>query len=126
MKIPDLLSTNYAVNVQKLRVEFTGRFPEFRRDEIKVNFFAHPLDLAVDNSPDDCQMELIELQAHLDSKSRYSENSLVDFYKLHVCGKFSNLFRHARKMIYLFGSTYCCEQVLQKKTHQNQMRKSAD
>ena len=28
---------------------------------------AHPFDLAVEDSPDDCKMELIELQADMDT-----------------------------------------------------------
>ena len=59
MAFPDLDSTNYVASVQKLRDEFTSWFPEFTRDEIKVELFAHPFYLAVEDSPDDCQMELI-------------------------------------------------------------------
>ena len=60
--------TNYAVSVQKLRDEFISRFPKFRRDEINVKLFVHPIDLAVEDSPDDYQMELIELQADMYTK----------------------------------------------------------
>ena len=109
MEFPDLDSINYAASVEKLHDEFTSSFPEYRRDDIKAKLFAHPFDLAVEDSPYDCQMKFIELQPDMDTKRGYSENSLVDFYKLYVCGKFPNLSRHARKMIFLFGSTYCCE-----------------
>ena len=67
MELPDLESTNYAASAQKLRDEFTSRFPEFRRDAIKVKLFAHPFDLAVEDSPDDCQLELIQLQTDMDT-----------------------------------------------------------
>ena len=110
MEFPDLDSTNYAASVQKLCDEFTSRFPELRRYEIKVKLFAHHFDMSVEDSPDDCQMELIELQAVMDTNRGYSENRLVDFYILYVCGKFPNLSHHARKMISHFGSTDCCEQ----------------
>ena len=96
MEFPDLDSTNYAASVQKLRDEFISRFPEYTRDGIKVKLFAHPFDLAVEDSPDDFQMELIELQADMDTKRGYYENSLVDVNKLHASGKFPN---HAIKMI---------------------------
>ena len=36
MEFPDLESTNYEASIQKLRNEFTSRFPEFRRDQSKV------------------------------------------------------------------------------------------
>ena len=55
--------------------------------EIKVELLAHAFDLAVDDSPDDRQMEFIELQADMDTNSAYSENSLVEFCKSYVCGK---------------------------------------
>ena len=41
-------------------------------DEIKVKLSAHPFHLVVDDSPDDCQMELIEVQADMDTKWGYS------------------------------------------------------
>ena len=84
MEFHDLHSTNYAACIQKLCNELTSIFPEFRRDEIEVNLFAHQFDLAVEGSPDDCQMELIDLQADMDTKRGYSGNRLVDFYKLSV------------------------------------------
>ena len=59
-------------------------------------------------------MELIELQADMDTKRKYSENSLVDFYKLCVCEKFPNLSHHAKRMAFLFGSTNCWEQFFSK------------
>ena len=66
-------------SVRKLCNELTSRFPELRRDEVKVKLFDYPFYLAVEVSPVDCQMELIELQADMDIKRGYSENSLVDF-----------------------------------------------
>ena len=68
MEFPDLDSMDYAASVQKLRDEFTSIMPEFRQDENKVNLSAHPFDLAVEDSPDNCQMELIELQAYIDTR----------------------------------------------------------
>ena len=71
MELPYLDSTNNAASVRKLRNEFTSMFPEFRRDEIKVKLFAYPFDLTAEDSPDNCQMELIELQADMDIKRGY-------------------------------------------------------
>ena len=55
---------------------------DFRQNKIKLKLFARPFDLSVEDSPEDFQMEHIELQADMDTKRKYSENSLVDFYKL--------------------------------------------
>ena len=68
----------------------------------------------MEDCPDDFQMELIELEADMETKSKYSENSLVDFYTLCVCDKYPNLSRHAKRMTSLFGSTYCCEHFFSK------------
>ena len=76
--------TKYGTSVQKLHDKFTNRFQDFRQNKIKLKLFAQPFDLAVENSPEDCQMELIKQQADMNTKRKYSENSLVDFYKLCV------------------------------------------
>ena len=96
-EFPDLDCTNYGTNEQKLSDEFANRFTDFRQNEIKLKLFAQPFDLVEGDCPDDFQMELIELQADMEIKGRYSENSLVDFYKLYVCKKYPNLSRHAKK-----------------------------
>ena len=61
-----------------------------RLDEINVKLFTHPFDLAVEYCPDDCQMELVELQADMGTNGGYSEDSFVNFYKLYVCWRFPN------------------------------------
>ena len=50
----------------------------------------------------------------MDTKRKYSEYSLVDYYKLYVWEKFPNLSRHAKRIASLFGSTYCCEHFFSK------------
>ena len=122
LKFSHLNRTNYDASVQKLREEFANRFRDFRREKIRLKLFAHPFDLEVEDCPDDCQMELIELQVGMENKMKYSENSLEDFYKLYVCKKYPNLSCHAKRMISLFGSTYCCEQFFSKiEAYQNEM-----
>nr|XP_039250069.1 general transcription factor II-I repeat domain-containing protein 2-like [Styela clava] len=91
-----------------------NRFTDLGQNGIKLKLFAQPFDLVVEDCPDGFQMELIELQADMETKRKYSENNLVDFYKLYVCEKYPNLFRHAKRMTSLFGSTYCCEQFFSK------------
>ena len=82
MEFPNLDSTIYAASVQGSRDELRSRLPKFKRDEIKVKLFALPCDLAVEDNPDDCQMELIELQADFDTNRGHSGNSLVAFSKI--------------------------------------------
>ena len=70
---PDLDCTNYGARVEKLRNEFANRFSDFRQNEIKLILFAQTFDLGVEDCPDDCQMELIDLQADMKTKMKYSE-----------------------------------------------------
>ena len=114
LEFPDLDCTKYEARVQKLRNEFANKFPDFRQNKIKLKLFVQPFDWSVDDSPEDCQIELIELQADMDTKRKYSENSLVDIYKLYVFEKFPSLSHHTKRMTSLFCSTYCCEQFFSK------------
>ena len=78
-----------------------------------MKLFAQLFDFAVEDSPEDCQMELIELQVDMNTKRKYSENSLVDFYKL--CVKSFPVCRVIQEeWPHLFGSTYCSEQFFSK------------
>ena len=113
MEFPDIDSTNYAASAQKLHNEFTSRFPEFRRDEIKLKLFAHPFNLGVEDSSDDCQKELIELQAVMDTKRGYSEKSGGLLHTLCLL-KVSQFVPSCKKNHLLFGSTYYCEQLFNK------------
>ena len=84
LEFPHLDCTKHWASIQKLYDEFANKFPDFKQNKIKLKLFAQPFDLAVEDSLEDCQMELIELQANMDTERKYSENSLVDFYKLCV------------------------------------------
>ena len=59
IEFPDPDSTNFVASLQKLSDEFTIRFPEFRQNEIKASCLL--ILLLGFGSPDDFQMELIEL-----------------------------------------------------------------
>ena len=97
LEFPYLDCAKYGASEQKLCDEFANRFLNFRENRIQLKLFAQPLYLAVEDGPEDCQMEHIEPQAGMDTKSKYSEKSLVDFYKLYVREKFLNLSHHAKK-----------------------------
>ena len=103
LEFPYLDCAKYGASVQKLRDEFANRFPHFSQNKIKLKLFAQSFNLAV---AEDCQMELIDLQADMDTKKKYSENSLVDLYKLYVCERFPNLSRHTKRLASLFGSNF--------------------
>ena len=70
LEFPDLDGSKYGASVKKLHGEFANRFPDSRQNKIKLKLFAQPFDLAVEDSPEDCQMELIRLQADMDTKRK--------------------------------------------------------
>lgn len=104
----------YVGMVEKLTSAFETRFEDFRKHNADFQLFAHPFDLVVENIPSSFQLEILELQANVDLKRAYNENDLLTFYRSYVYGNYTNLENHARKMISLFGSTYCCEQFFSK------------
>ena len=127
LEFPNLDSTNYQTSVQKLCDELAKRLTDLIQNEIKLKLLAQPFDLVVEDCPDDLQMELIELQADMETKRKYSENSLVDFYKIYVCEKYPNLSPHAKRMTFFVGSMNCCEQFFSKnEAHQKQIEKSLE
>ena len=65
--------------------------------------------------PEKYQLELIELQCGNELKLKFhcQHVSLLDFYKKHLESKrYSNSFKHAKKMASIFSGTYACEQLL--------------
>ncbi|KAJ8014369.1 hypothetical protein DPEC_G00039510 [Dallia pectoralis] len=56
------------------------------------------------------ELELIDLQSDSLLKEHFKFASLLEFYSALKEENFSNIKRHAQKMLVLFGSTYICEQ----------------
>ncbi|KAG0433364.1 General transcription factor II-I repeat domain-containing protein 2A [Dictyocoela muelleri] len=105
----------YGDELHKLAENFAVRFVDFKNKETKFTIFAHPLGADVYNAPQNLQLELIDLQADFELKSKFNNVSLLDFYKLYLQEeKYPNLRSFARKIISLFGSTYICEQFFSK------------
>ncbi|PNF24476.1 hypothetical protein B7P43_G06841 [Cryptotermes secundus] len=55
-------------------------------------------------------MEIIELQENYHIKDKYKEGNLIEFYKFLNSEQFPNLKKFACKFIFIFGTTYLCEQ----------------
>ena len=83
---------------------------DFRNLQSNFNIFSNPFQSAPEQSLDEFQLEMINLQSKNDMKSAFKENDLLTFYKNYVREKCPNLVEYALKTILLFGSTYCCEQ----------------
>ena len=107
----------YSTMIKKWCAVFGDRFSDFQNLEIYFNIFRDPFNAVVDQSLDQLQLELIDLQSDNDMKRVFGKNNLVSFYKNYVRGKHLNLAEHALKIISLFVSTYCCEQFFSKMKH---------
>ena len=60
--------------VDKLSVAF-----DFRKLESNFNIFSNPFQSTPDQSPDEFQLEQIDLQSSNEMKSAFNENDLVKF-----------------------------------------------
>lgn len=102
--------TKYASLIENLQNEFKRRFQDMRKFEKLFDMFALPFTTDVEIVPIDFQMELIDLQSNSELKTKFSEVSLLDFYKNYLPEEMKALNNHALKTATLFGSTYLCEQ----------------
>lgn len=101
----------YVAAVDLLKKEFQSRFSDFRDNENYINLFARPFSVSVEDMPENCQMELIDLQCNSELKDKF-DMGLLDFYAKYVDqNSFPEIRKHAQKMMSLFGSTYVCEQL---------------
>ncbi|KAG0726949.1 General transcription factor II-I repeat domain-containing protein 2B [Chionoecetes opilio] len=70
----------------------------------------------MDEAPAPLQMELVELQCNDELKAKYRTVSPLSFFRDLVLpsNKFSNYIEHVKRIVAMFGSTYCCEQLFSK------------
>uniref|UniRef100_H2Y679 HAT C-terminal dimerisation domain-containing protein n=1 Tax=Ciona savignyi TaxID=51511 RepID=H2Y679_CIOSA len=102
----------YAKLCEDLLQEFTDRFSDFKKIEIELKLFSDPFSFQCDKAPPNFQLELIELQSRESLKTYHREHTLPLFYKeLHLCNELNQLVKLSRKLLCMWGSTYCCEQV---------------
>ena len=79
------------------------------------SYFAAVFDVEICDSPENLQMELIELQSSSELKSRFREVPLLEFYQHYLTPqRFPSIVKHAKEVAVLFGSTYVCEQLFSK------------
>ena len=108
-------TVEYAKECANLLQKFCERFQDLKVKELELNIFATPFNIEAMAVPEYLQHEVIELQSNSELKAKYSNLSLLEFYKLYVgANEFPNIRRHALKSASLFGTTYCCEQFFSK------------
>lgn len=91
--------------------DFTTRFSDFRKIETELKLFSDPFSFNYVEAPAKYQLELIELQSRESLKTYHREHSLLEFYKeVHSFNEFDQIANLSRKLLCMWGSTYCCEQ----------------
>ena len=101
--------------ITMLRGELASRFKGLRVCSSDFRLFTSPFDCVVDDVPDELQMEVIEFQCNEKLKSKFLASSPLAFFSDHLSERnFLHLVRNAKKIVAMFGSTYCCEQLFSK------------
>ncbi|GBP90522.1 General transcription factor II-I repeat domain-containing protein 2 [Eumeta japonica] len=105
----------YAEELKLLSQQFSNRFSDFKDMEDCFNLFASPTKSNVQNTPTHLQMELIEIQEKSFLKSKFEDVELCDFYKKYLEeDHFPKLRKFPKRLIFAFGSTYKCEQNIER------------
>ncbi|KAG0721741.1 General transcription factor II-I repeat domain-containing protein 2 [Chionoecetes opilio] len=111
---PDDVDLNTCVGVvTSLREEFASRFTGVRPLAPGFKLFTSPFDFPMDEAPAPLQMELVELQCNDELKAKYRTASPLSFFcdRVLPSNKFPNYIEHVKRIVAMFGSTYCCEQL---------------
>ncbi|XP_068215811.1 general transcription factor II-I repeat domain-containing protein 2-like [Palaemon carinicauda] len=95
------------VRLTALQEESSMRFHVLRKHSIAIEL--------LENSTEDMQIDIIELQFKNELRSSFGGSSIYLFYEQHLSNtKYPKLYGHARKLMAVFGSRYLCEQLFLK------------
>ncbi|KAJ8870919.1 hypothetical protein PR048_027221 [Dryococelus australis] len=83
-------SQKYARIISELMEQFNTRLQDFKKNTVSFNFYSRPFSISIDDIPED-----------LNSSRR----------------RHPRIYKRAILMIFLFGSTYLCEQVFSRMKH---------
>ncbi|XP_076069311.1 general transcription factor II-I repeat domain-containing protein 2B-like [Oratosquilla oratoria] len=81
--------------------------------EVKLRLWEAQLD---SDAPAFLQMELVELQCNDEMKAKFRTSSPLSFFRAIVLpsNNFQKYIAHFQRIVAMFGSTYCCEQLFSK------------
>ncbi|XP_076041961.1 general transcription factor II-I repeat domain-containing protein 2-like [Oratosquilla oratoria] len=114
---PDNVDLDTCVSVvTSLREEFAFRFAGVRVLDADFKLFTAPFDFPVEDAPAPLQMELVELQCKDEIKAKFRTSSPLSFFRDIVLpsNNFQKSIAHVHRIVAMFGSTYCCEQLISK------------
>ena len=105
--------------ITSLREQYASRFAGVGLLAADFKQFTTPIDIPVCNATATLQMELVELQYNDELKVKFRTSTPLTFFRdfvLPSCN-FPNYIAHAQRIVAMFGSTYCCEQLFSKMRH---------
>ena len=108
----DLILNKYSRQLDALKNEFERRFSDFKTLEKEFEMVTAPLSFDCAKAPNECQMELIDIECDLTLKETLPNVGSKDFFGGLSEDNFPHLKDFVKKMMVLFGSTYICEQTL--------------
>ena len=99
--------------VTSLREELASRFTDIKPLAPGFKQFTIPFDLPVDEALVSLPMVLVKLQYNDELRAKYRTASPLSFFRDLVLpsNKFPNYIEHVKRIVAMFGSTYCCEQL---------------
>ncbi|XP_050733317.1 general transcription factor II-I repeat domain-containing protein 2-like [Eriocheir sinensis] len=99
--------------VASLRKEFASRFAGVRLLAADFKLFTSPFDFPVEDAPAHLQMELVELQCNDELKAKFRTSSPLSFFRdlILPSRNFPKYIAHVQRIVAMFGSTHCCEEL---------------
>lgn len=105
----------YISIIVSTKTQFESRFCDMKNQKDRFDLFAIPFSVDVNTAPHEMQMEIIELQSSNILKAKYDSVPIANFYKEYVQKPtYPHLYDNAKRVMCMFGSTYCCEQLFSK------------
>jgi len=104
------LNKKYSRQFDALKNEFERRFSDFKTLEKEFKLVTAPFSFHCAKAPNDCQIELIDMQCDLILKETFLNVGPKDFFGGLSEDNIPHLKDFVKKMMVLFGSTDICEQ----------------
>ncbi|XP_076069196.1 general transcription factor II-I repeat domain-containing protein 2-like [Oratosquilla oratoria] len=111
---PDDVDLDTCVSiVTSLREGFASCFAGVRLLAADFKLYTAPFDFSVEDAPASLQMELVELQCNGEMKAEFRTSSPLSFFRDIVLpsNNFQKYIAHVQRIVAMFGSTFCCEQL---------------
>ena len=100
--------------ISNLINEFEHRISGINSSLPLMKIFKNPMSIDVTTSPDNFQLELLDIQSDIGLREAFQSEGLLEFWSKVSEGKHPNLIANILKNSSVFGSTYVCEALFSK------------